>query len=313
MVITMDNAVNCDKLAVHLPTYIPTFCGPKMHVQCIAHILNLIAKAFMSFFFKKLAKKTNAILKDRALVVEERETELDDVVAEEMDENDDILVDDDGHRAFNYATAHSLHDQAILLMQNEGVTVSAHELQMAQQIMPQVARLACQINDSPKLYKLGCYQLTDKQWELAEDLAEALEIQFNILIKLLFEEPTWQFSQKGVPLIIDVLPILLELKFSMQAIHDSDTDDDPAYDITCIAAQAAILDCEIYYISIVMCPDCKLQWFKSALGFTTQYVKKIKDMVVEHWKASYASGGDEKGKKELVQGHAQSSQDKLLC
>ncbi|KAF5345585.1 hypothetical protein D9756_011054 [Leucocoprinus leucothites] len=134
--VTMDNAANCDKLAVHLPTYIPIFCGPKMCVQCIAHILNLIAKTFMSFFFKKLANKTNAILKNGALVVEERETELDDVVAEEMDEDNDVLVDDDGHGAFNYATAHSLHDQAILLMQNEGVTVSAHELQMAQQIIP---------------------------------------------------------------------------------------------------------------------------------------------------------------------------------
>ncbi|KAF5346708.1 hypothetical protein D9756_010341 [Leucocoprinus leucothites] len=301
--------------------------------------------------------------------VEERETELDDVVAEEMDENDDILVDDNGHTrdnqkdlqitrcsmrvfkfmddfpscmifhpnlsrdfsnilgglvvsnqsifywsiifkiAFNHATAHSLHDQAILLMQNEGVTVSAHELQMAQQIMPQVAGLAHWINDSPKLHewfkdlvishpdyadKLGHYQLTNEQWELAEDLAEALE---------LFEEPTQQFSQKGVPLIIDVLPMLLELKLSMQAICDSDTNDDPAHDITHIATQAAILvidkytifteDCEIYYISIVMYPDHKLQWFKSALGFMTQHVKKIKDMVVEHWKASYAFGGDE--------------------
>ncbi|KAF5357027.1 hypothetical protein D9756_006697 [Leucocoprinus leucothites] len=135
--VTMDNVANCDKLVVHLPTYIPTFCGPKMRVWCIAHILNLIAKAFMLFFFKKSAKKTNAILKDSALVVEERETELDNIVAEEMDEDDDVL--------------------ATLLMQNEGVTISAHELQMAQQIMPQVAGLAHQINDSPKL----CEQFED--------------------------------------------------------------------------------------------------------------------------------------------------------
>ncbi|KAF5345254.1 hypothetical protein D9756_011425 [Leucocoprinus leucothites] len=325
--VTMDNAANCDKLAVHLPTYIPIFRGPKMHVRCIAHILNLIAKAFMSFFFKKSAKKTNAILKDGALVVEERETVLDNVVAEEMDEDDDVLVDDDGHGAFNHATARSLHDQAILLMQNEGFTISAHELQMAQQIMPRVAGLARRINESPKLHEQfedlvishpdhggqkralprrvptcwnsdqACLRahidFRDK-WELAEDLAEALE---------LFEEPTWQFSQKGVPLIVDVLPMLLELKLSMQAIRDSDTDDDPAHDITRIAAQAVILvidkytifteDCEIYYISIVMCPDRKLQWFKSALEFMTQHVKKIKDMVVEHWKALYVSGDDE--------------------
>ncbi|KAF5352607.1 hypothetical protein D9756_006312 [Leucocoprinus leucothites] len=291
--VTMDNAANCDKLAVHLLTYIPTFHGPKMHVQCIAHILNLIAKAFMSFFFKKSAKKTNAILKDGALVVEERETELDDVVAEEMDEDNDVLVDDDGHGAFNHATACSLHDQAILLMQNEGVTVSAHELQMAQQIMPQVAGLAHWINNSPKLHE-QFKDLVISHPDHGEDLAEALE---------LFEEPTWQFSQKGVPLIVDVLPMLLELKLSMQAICDSDTDNDPAHDVTCIAAQVAILvvdkytifteDCEIYYISIVMCPDHKLQWFKSALGFMTQHVKKIKDIVVERWKALYASGDDE--------------------
>jgi hypothetical protein len=35
-----------------------------------------------------------------------------------------------------------------------------------------------------------------------------------------------------------------------------------------------------------MCPDRKLEWFK-AIGYTTQEVKKIKEMVTKCWKELY--------------------------
>ncbi|KAF9440207.1 hypothetical protein P691DRAFT_617790, partial [Macrolepiota fuliginosa MF-IS2] len=99
--------------------------------------------------------------------------------------------------------------------------------------------------------KLGCYHLTDEQWDLADDLAEALKI---------FKQPTQLFSQANVPLIIDVLPLFDDLQASLTALCD-DTDD--LSPILHIAAQAALLmvekytvfteECEMYYIAIGMC------------------------------------------------------------
>ena len=40
----MDNASNCNHLALVLPNHIAEFGGPFSRLRCLAHILNLIAK-----------------------------------------------------------------------------------------------------------------------------------------------------------------------------------------------------------------------------------------------------------------------------
>ncbi|KAF6753990.1 hypothetical protein DFP72DRAFT_813346 [Ephemerocybe angulata] len=140
--------------------------------------------------------------------------------------------------------------------------------------------------------KLAAYRLTDSQWKLAGDLADALEV---------FDELSRMFSAASVPLIVDVIPAFEDLKLSLTAIRDDiqeddgdDEDTDPDSEVSPVmrvAAQAALLmvekyyaltwDCPIYYIAIVMCPDRKLQWFKNQAGYSQEKLKKIKKMVIE--------------------------------
>ncbi|QRV96253.1 hAT family dimerization protein [Ceratobasidium sp. AG-Ba] len=48
--ICADNAGNNDTLSVRLHEFVPTFDRPSARTRCFAHILNLMAKAFMSLF-----------------------------------------------------------------------------------------------------------------------------------------------------------------------------------------------------------------------------------------------------------------------
>ncbi|TFK18197.1 hypothetical protein FA15DRAFT_603730 [Coprinopsis marcescibilis] len=45
-------------------------------------------------------------------------------------------------------------------------------------------------------------------------------------------------------------------------------------------------ECEIYYITIVMCPNRKIEWFKNR-GFTQQQVKQIQMLVLKRWTESF--------------------------
>jgi len=51
----MDNASNCDHLAVDLPKYLPLFRGLAAHARCFPHIVNLIAKVrFLDIYLLNL-------------------------------------------------------------------------------------------------------------------------------------------------------------------------------------------------------------------------------------------------------------------
>ncbi|KAF8229486.1 hypothetical protein L208DRAFT_1178434, partial [Tricholoma matsutake] len=52
--------------------------------------------------------------------------------------------------------------------------------------------------------KLQAYQLTNSQWQLAEDLMSILEVSWLQI----FEDGTKLFSTSEVPLIVDAVPIL---------------------------------------------------------------------------------------------------------
>jgi len=52
----MDNASNCNKLAELLPEYISSFLGVDGRLRCLAHIINLVAKASTKIFIKGFAK-----------------------------------------------------------------------------------------------------------------------------------------------------------------------------------------------------------------------------------------------------------------
>ncbi|KAJ3564088.1 hypothetical protein NP233_g8522 [Leucocoprinus birnbaumii] len=225
-------------------------------------------QVFMSFFFKKSSKARDV---EDGAQVEDISIEEGSAVAEEMENDDDVTADDDGHGVFNATVVCFVYDRAIEIMRKrrDSITVSRDELNSALQIMPCNSDHVClkshlyfrdvvevMTHTNPELSR---YYLNDDQWDLAEDLADAVE---------LFEEPTKKFSQEGAPLIVDVLPSLYELKLSMAAIRDSNIN--PACNIMRIAAQAAILVIDKY---TVFTEACKIE--------------SIRDMVIKQWEESY--------------------------
>ncbi|QRV80101.1 hAT family dimerization protein [Ceratobasidium sp. AG-Ba] len=139
------------------------------------------------------------------------------------------------------------------------------------------------LTSHPK-HDLKKYALDDDQWDLASELNNVLEV---------FQEPTDRFSQAEVPLIHQVIPELLTLKARLEDIC-ANTPQQKIHSITQVAAQAALLvyekylgaieECDIYVISVVMCPDRKLQWFADR-GYDT---KGIRAQAVQRFKERYA-------------------------
>ncbi|KAF9527495.1 hypothetical protein CPB83DRAFT_768363, partial [Crepidotus variabilis] len=134
--------------------------------------------------------------------------------------------------------------------------------------------------------KLKAYALSEDQWDLVKDLQEVLK---------LFKDITLLFSQADIPLVVDVLPALFQLRDSMDLVVNDAPPPTPA--VLRIAAKAASLlldkylnkiwECEIYTVAIVMCPDRKLQWFKDR-GMPPSTIKEIKSTVLAVWKDKYA-------------------------
>ncbi|KIJ90709.1 hypothetical protein K443DRAFT_135633 [Laccaria amethystina LaAM-08-1] len=50
-------------------------------------------------------------------------------------------------------------------------------------------------------------------------------------------------------------------------------------------------DWKIYVIAIILCPDCKTEWFKDP-KLSTQRIYQIKKMVIDCWNESYAPNED---------------------
>ncbi len=69
---TCDNAAPPDTMVEVLATHIPSFPGQAHHVQCFAHVVNLVAKSLLKQF--ELAKKTT-----RDLNGDDNETFLNDL------------------------------------------------------------------------------------------------------------------------------------------------------------------------------------------------------------------------------------------
>ncbi|KIO18119.1 hypothetical protein M407DRAFT_48995, partial [Tulasnella calospora MUT 4182] len=104
------------------------------------------------------------------------------------------------------------------------------------------------------------FALSDDQWKLAKELADVLQI---------FEEPTNYLSQSETPLIHEVLPLMESL---IQRLKDVEVQRHaPLHEVTVLAARAALTvaekyfslarECDIYEISLVLCPDKRLTYF----------------------------------------------------
>ncbi|KAF9032378.1 hypothetical protein BJ165DRAFT_1357982 [Panaeolus papilionaceus] len=175
----MDNATNCDKLAELLPEHLPSFPGEKGRLRCLAHIFNLIAKVFISFFFKTPKKRKHAggakrtpagqgkfkrtRMGDVEASVDDSDDEPDDDGSGADVSDDDVAVneeavstaeafdDDEGQSVHNEHISRSIKAKATAIMRQKGITIDPHEEKIAQQIFPRVAGLARRVHDSHAL------------------------------------------------------------------------------------------------------------------------------------------------------------------
>jgi hypothetical protein len=59
--LTMDNAGNCNTTAMELQKLLPRYLGTAWRIRCFLHIIQLIAKMIISFFFKQYKWKRRKI------------------------------------------------------------------------------------------------------------------------------------------------------------------------------------------------------------------------------------------------------------
>ncbi|CUA75529.1 Putative AC transposase [Rhizoctonia solani] len=348
----LDNASNNLTLVQTLEQLVPQFQGERSYVRCLAHIINLMAKAFMSPFSRpnqrarkvlEQAPRPTSAASKRAiqgfLQAQQNSNlgdapEFDDSKAADIDEakfeHDTLVVQDVVYRALKH------------LSSSHYAIPTIQELREAQVIMTTVANLARRVDESPTLKSKfqehvdSCPELkgstrhslsrrvatrwnTDRktlddylylwqpvkmltsdpglnlqhlalgttQRQLATELDEALEV---------FELPTRHFSSGSVPLVHQVLPALVELKDALVAMCDS-TDISP---VTRVGAQAALgvykkymenmSICEVYFISLAMCPDVKLNWLYQ--HYDAASIETIRQMILARFRIRYPQASD---------------------
>jgi hypothetical protein len=158
----MDNVSNCDTTAEHLSQEISKFQGASACLRCFPHTVNLIAKAFISFFFrqpKKRVQKASAGTKrtQRGREVEEEVIPLEDLETLWTDQDElerevapaDASADDEVHDEIDEAkavhdqeTVSNLWDQAIKDCQElHNIVIPMHSEQEALDLLPKVRRI----------------------------------------------------------------------------------------------------------------------------------------------------------------------------
>jgi hypothetical protein len=129
--------------------------------------------------------------------------------------------------------------------------------------------------------KCAAYRLTDSQWKLLHQLEDLLMVRaddpftsamLTLLYLQLFEPLTLRFSQKGIPLIAEVLDDLDQLEDALVKVRDTVwwpaaggiRDDVP--EIIRVAAQAALLVLNKYHS---LFDKCKI--YPIAIGLSIKY------------------------------------------
>ncbi|KZV59007.1 hypothetical protein PENSPDRAFT_547413, partial [Peniophora sp. CONT] len=132
--------------------------------------------------------------------------------------------------------------------------------------------------------KLDAFRMTTNQIKLTKQVVEILQ---------LFEDLTLLFSKSDTPLVCEALPMLYALEQNLSKVADKDK----LHSILRVACHAASNMCkkylhlmedkEAYLISIVMRPDCKLEWFREVLGYDEERLSELKSKVCARWDEMY--------------------------
>jgi hypothetical protein len=168
----MDNAGNCNGTARELRIHIPHFLGMLWWTRCFPHIVNLIAKMFLSFFWKayvrkKVVKVGKGTKRQRGAqaVIAEVQTAVEDVVVQEgddlmpeeeeiaaaiEDENAEVPLDN-GQQVHDEKVVQTLKLQAIADMARRNIKIAPEENAVVTGIFPKVAGLARRLHDNSTL------------------------------------------------------------------------------------------------------------------------------------------------------------------
>lgn len=156
--ICMDNASNCDSTATHLERHIPSFRGALSRTRCFPHTINLVAKAFISFFFRQVKRKKPVKVApgkrrhgaQAATVTSAVETDIpqaDREILEDADGQGDSV--DEGKEAHDEEAISGVRARAIEAFKNDyGISLSAKEEQTALGIFPKVRQFSSMLNPS---------------------------------------------------------------------------------------------------------------------------------------------------------------------
>ncbi|KAH8110930.1 hypothetical protein DFH11DRAFT_728116 [Phellopilus nigrolimitatus] len=168
----MDNAGNCNTTATEAALLLPHFRGMQSQTRCICHIFHLIAKAFLSFFFKEVKRKkavkiaagakrkrghdqyvdsdpSDATPQDALVEDGEQLTPEEEEIADVLQEEDQLI--DDGQVIHDKAVVATLRDRAIAQMKSKNIIINSLEEKSALSIFPKAAGLAKKVHDSNTL------------------------------------------------------------------------------------------------------------------------------------------------------------------
>ncbi|CUA71497.1 Putative AC transposase [Rhizoctonia solani] len=134
--------------------------------------------------------------------------------------------------------------------------------------------------------------LDKEQWVIVEQLVWVLKI---------FKEISNLFSRADEPVVHQVIPMFVRIRRRLEAVRMDQQG--KLHPLIRAAAHSALLvdnkymdafaDSEVYWISLVMCPNLKLQWLQDN-GFSKPQVDAIYQVVVNRFNSTYKgkSGAD---------------------
>ncbi|KAJ7909565.1 hypothetical protein B0H13DRAFT_2330270 [Mycena leptocephala] len=182
----IDGAGNCNTTATGYQLLAPHFDASRFRIFCFCHILNLVAKAFISFLFKQYKrKKVGCGTKWKRVrgappaadpVEEELVLDEDNGLSPEERELAQTLIDieneapmDTGEQAHDDAVIKSTRDRAISDMRLRGVMITDEQNKTVLGMYPKVAGLARRVHDSASTLGVKFQNLVSADNKLIEE------------------------------------------------------------------------------------------------------------------------------------------------
>ncbi|KAJ7495277.1 ribonuclease H-like domain-containing protein [Mycena latifolia] len=161
--VVMDGAGNCNTTATNFVPLNPQFKGTPWRAYCFLHIIQLSGKMILSFFSKQVKRKKHTVkiavstkrveevVLDGTPAGADADADLDQLLDEDAAEAEAIrnqVPDGAARNEHDTAVVSKIRVEAIKVMADRGVVVSAKESKDGLQLIPRVCGLARKIHDS---------------------------------------------------------------------------------------------------------------------------------------------------------------------